>query len=270
MVPKIDMKLLHPNRVKIQRADYSNQDFDFYLTNPDINALYEREENLQELPDIWTDAGSAIFAFRDDLQRMFIHTDVMDLPINQIHLPYETIYCYLDDTDLIPLGNYRIDGFYVHTLYSIEYMASNQSEEQIRKIVLSDLGIAEEAVKDPNTPKEIREMWQRDLDLGYEGLVAQRLKSQERDNKIYQEYLQDPDAFYADDNHDDHLILSITFTVIQKNQIIRPLTAAELAAEPSLHFSCVFNTHRTPVSELFIFRHNGTNHQRAETSRYIC
>lgn len=74
-----------------------------------------REENWRSVLRSWRHDGQQIFEFAPDLLAMLADTDVNELPVQNLRMPYDTFYVALAPGHFLPDYNrdWVVDGFYI-------------------------------------------------------------------------------------------------------------------------------------------------------------
>lgn len=85
------------NRYPVEHDLFLDLDQEMFPDTEAGDTAWTKENQLREASEAWEAAGGAIFAFHPDLLVMLRSSDAMDLPINEIGIPYSTIYCHLGD-----------------------------------------------------------------------------------------------------------------------------------------------------------------------------
>lgn len=220
-----------------------------------------REENYRSTIQWWEKAGAAIFSVRDELLKMFLHTDVGEIPINSINMPYTSIYCYLGDANPFPdfHPEYTIDGFYLWGDDSDIAFWKHEPSPDIAKIRME----SQESLKQFLDVIDNPHLYQQDYIAnvkqlikdcgGRENYVEDAIKSAmsewEKHERRYQSFLEDPDSFNYGEDWQTYLTLYLDFTVIRKDGAVKVQSPRELIEEPFLHAKYDFDTHRFTVSQ---------------------
>lgn len=207
------------------------QQFDTFLGCKNDDEYFERirqESEYESAISLWQQLGSAIFHFNEDLLQMLKRTDAYELPIDVIHSPYRSIYCYLGETELFPelSQHYRIDGVYIHYDSIIEEFKSN-----IGRI-------------DDDAEKSV---WYGDMSLPeWEQYKKERNAKSEIAERRYKQFTEDIDNFTYQKN-EYYRLYTILFTFINRAEQIRQYTSAEILNEPVFHMLLQFDTHKSTV-----------------------
>jgi hypothetical protein len=283
---EVRIDLLHFNRYKLERkpiledledASILAKDNDYIekvwkrldkffagaSSERDLQEVVGREGDYLSALKLWREAGAAIFTLRDDLVGMFLNTDVDEVPINSINMPYSTIYCHLGDSNPFPDFDpvYKVDGFYLWAdpkdlaFWNHEPYPDIKS---IRKHRSQGLQQTLDMIKNPAKYNlDSTDFYEKHLENSggpenyVEAGVTAAIQSWEEHEKRYNTFLTDPDTFvYCEGGrHEYYLGLNLLFTVVRKDGTIKVQSATELIKEPFLHAFYDFQTHRYTVRE---------------------
>lgn len=225
--------------------------------------VYGREGDYLEALKFWKQAGSSIFTFEPDLLEMFMNTEVEEVPINSLHLPYPSVYIYFGESDPLPTfhAEYRVDGVYLWgDPKDVAFWKEEPPPDVDRVCRNAETGLKTliDAIDHSEKYDEKYVKWCKEViqerggtENYVQNIVASHVEEWETQNLRYQAFMADPDSFvYGQDGRwENYLSLAATFTVTRKSGDTRAQNADELVSEPFLKARYEFETHRISVRE---------------------
>lgn len=218
-----------------------------------------REENWGSVLQSWRRHGQQIFQFAPDLLAMLADTDVDEMPVQNLRMPYDTFYIALPPGHFLPdySRDWLVDGFYITAeicLVDSLRLRPRPPHELIaeQRKQWSDLE------RIPGALERLRK-GNSDSFASFDSYITKLLAENAAAQQIYDRYLRDPDAVMDEiaskvdvggsGEWRSYLMFSVDFTFCRRDHSPVPLAFTDLLEQPTLRASYDFVSHRDKVAD---------------------
>ena len=153
-----------------------------------------REEHWRSVLRNWRHDGQQIFEFAPDLLAMLADTDVDELPIQNLRMPYDTFYVALAPEHFLPDYNrdWDIDGFYV-TAEICLVDSLRMKPRPPNELIAEQRKQWADLERIPGALESLRKDDSESL-ASFDSYIAKLLAENTAAQQLYDRYLPDPDA----------------------------------------------------------------------------
>lgn len=218
-----------------------------------------REERWRHLLDKWRRDGQPIFSFAPDLVAALSDTDVDQMPIQNLRVPYDLLFIGLPPGHFLPdyHSDWVIDGLYLEADACLADTLRSAPRPPA-EVIAEARELWDDLERRPGALDKLRERNADDF-RDYETYVTDRLRENAAAQQLYDRYLADPDAVMdelAARTDDPNLrewhpywMVTAEFTFRRRDHAPAPLSLAELFSQPTLRANYDFVSHRDTVAD---------------------
>jgi hypothetical protein len=217
------------------------------MTERQVFEIVLREEHWERTITGWQKHGAAIFTFAPTLIAMLNQTDVWDIPIQSIRLPYEYLYVSLPGGFLPDFNDeFEIDGMY---LTSEKFLP-----QQLKEAFTTEAEIRADASDHLRRfgEEHMKQFYEIYKANSFNEYVHRLLENNANAQASYNKFREDPDAWYASigkQNWSPYWMLFVDFTFRSKTRRAGSWTNEYIAREPILRADYTFPNHRSSVRD---------------------
>ena len=218
-----------------------------------------REEHWRYLLGKWRQNGQPIFNFAPELLAALADTDVDGMPVQNLRVPYDTLYIALPPSQFLPdyHPEWVIDGLYIEAETCLADTLRS-APRPLAEIITESTKLWRDLERLPGAFEQLRKHNPddfRDLDT----YLADQIKENAAAQQLYDRYLADPDAVMDElaAKHDDpklkewhpYWMICVDFTFRRRDHAPTPLSLADLLYQPTLRANYDFVSHRNTVAD---------------------
>ena len=218
-----------------------------------------REENWGSVLQSWRRHGQQIFEFAPDLLAMLADTDVNEMPVQNLRMPYDTFYIALPPEHFLPDYNrdWVVDGFYI-TAETCLVDSLRLRPRPPNELIAEQRKQWSDLEQIPGALESLRKGGS-DSFASFESYITKLLADNAAAHQLYDRYLRDPDAVMDEiasrvdvrgsGEWRSYLMFSVDFTFRRRDHAPVPLSFVDLLEQPTLRASYDFVSHRNTVAD---------------------
>jgi hypothetical protein len=218
-----------------------------------------REENWRSVLRSWRRSGQQIFDFAPDLLAMLADTDVNEMPVQNLRMPYDTFYIALPSGHFLADYNrdWVVDGLYV-TAETCLADSLRLTPRPPSELIAEQRKQWSDLERIPGAVERLRE-GDSDSFSTFDSYISKLLAQNAAAQDLYDRYIRDPDAVMDEiaskvdvpgsGEWRSYLMFTVDFTFSRRDHAPSPLSFAELLNQPTLRASYDFVSHRNAVAD---------------------
>ncbi|MBB4015043.1 hypothetical protein GGR16_000049 [Chelatococcus caeni] len=218
-----------------------------------------REENWRSVLRNWRHDGQQIFEFAPDLLAMLADTDVNELPVQNLRMPYDTFYVALAPGHFLPDYNrdWVVDGFYV-TAEMCLVDSLRLRPRPPNELIAEQRKQWSDLERIPGALESLRKGNSGSF-TSFDSYIAKLLADNAAAQQLYDRYLLDPDAVMDEiaakvdirgsGEWRSYLMFTVDFTFRRRDHAPVSLSLTDLLEQPTLRAHYDFVSHRNTVTD---------------------
>lgn len=207
----------------------------------------------------WRHDGQQIFEFAPDLLAMLADTDVNELPVQNLRMPYDTFYVALAPGHFLPDHNrgWVVDGFYV-TAEVCLVDSLRLRPRPPNELIAEQRKQWADLERIPGPLESLRKGGSESF-ASFDSCMAKLLAENAAAQQLYDRYLLDPDAVMDEiaakvdirgsGEWRSYLMFTVDFTFLRRDHAPASLTLTDLLGQPTLRAHYDFVSHRNTVAD---------------------